>query len=344
MLLSRLGGKKKRLWPWFEPPAAGFPVKYVGWVWVPEQKEWWPEPVPSTWVTVKPDPYPEPAWPPTRGGPTEVPGWSWSVRLKTWVQTIVAAEVVTFEEPQTLPPSIDQAGLHIIYPLEEQYKIFVDSLIAQGLNPSDARRIADTMGDAVLKTIYARARAMSPNLWTSVGEKYAAQITDFKEKLGVYAALVIIATAVGYLIGTIMERLTFPDEELFRLKEPPGTYIMRYDHYLYSKMVGITPGGRPYYSACEDIGTSWIRHFRPRGRSGIDYMDFPGGFVEEGHVGLYFVKFTWVKWELKYIGMLTSLGNNIYSLREGDSDPRARGKAAFMLPAGEWCTGFHHYL
>ena len=146
------------------------------------------------------------------------------------------------------------------------------------------------------------------------------------------------------MIGTIADRLITPDTESMVLKEPPGTYLMRWELYYYSRMISISVKGQPYYSVCDDIGTSYVRHMRPRQRAGIDIIDFPGGFVEKGHVGAYYVKYTWQYWILKYIGMLTRRGPNFYTLREKEYDPRASGRPPFSLLAPDWCTNFHWYL
>jgi len=83
-LLSRHGARKARPWPWFEPPEAGAPVKYVGWNWDPASKEWVQVDIPKMEVVVKVPKYPMPAEPPRAATPKHVPGWDWSDMYECW--------------------------------------------------------------------------------------------------------------------------------------------------------------------------------------------------------------------------------------------------------------------
>lgn len=344
MLLSRVGQKKQRLWPWFEPPVAPPPMRYDGWFWEPRNKEWLPtEMVPMT-IAFEPKRFPKPTQMPSRDFSSEQPGWSYSFTTFEWVQTIIMSEPVDLVPPRSLPPYVTDEMILAGVPLLEQHRLFYERLVSLGLQPHEAKRIADITGEYIVGLMKAKYPFETKTMWKNYSVEVENQWWILKQEILIKGGLILIAAAIGYLIGTIMEGLTFPDIDVFTLKEPAGTYLMRYDHYLYSKMVALTRTGKPYYSACEDIGTSWIRHRRAPIGGRVDVIDFPGGFVEEGHVGIWFVKYTWSAWLLEYIGFLTNVGGNYYVMREGNRDRYAVGKAPFTLPSSQWCTGLHWYL
>lgn len=388
MLLARVGQKKQRLWPWFKPPAAGAPVKYFGWYWDPEYKEWLPLDITKLMVKVPIPDLPRPTEVPSRTQPARVPGWEYNFEYFQWVYVARGMPIVEFAPPRPLPPDMVMEDVYeaAVYnvdieaviaslqlkdmPAAGLTRVHIDNLILMLEKSGYTRAAADkvmaqyvklTAGlDAVQKgEVWKKATDAIFRCWqrthlvgTTDAQWYWArsvrnQMREITPLVGPAAAVTIlgiIATVTGILLGRLLDLLTTPEEDTINLKEPEGTYLMRYDHYLYSKMVAISAEGKSYYSACDDIGTSYIRHRRaPRGGT-IDIIDFPGGFVEEGHKGIYFVKYTWRTWILEYTGFLTSIGGNFYVMREGDRDKYAVGKAPFTLEESKWCPDFRWYL
>lgn len=82
--MYRVGQKKQRLWPWFEPPAAGAPMKYVGWSWDPALREWIKTEVPEIEVEIQIPAHLMPTEPPKPAQPIYVPGWYWYGRTQEW--------------------------------------------------------------------------------------------------------------------------------------------------------------------------------------------------------------------------------------------------------------------
>jgi len=343
-IIARHGHKRQRFWWWFEPPEAGAPVRYDGWFWDPANKEWMPIEMAPMKLVVTYQLYPKPTKMPSREFSSEQPGWSYSFTKFEWVRTVVMAEPVDFTPPRSLPPWVTQKAVFELYSWEQLYLEEVNTFIAQGYTMEAAKRITRNNFDNLLRILWAKQAAANKSAWKVAVEGLGKDPDFMRETVLVYGAVIIIAAVIGALIGDIMERFTFRDIDAFTLKEPIGVYLMRYDHYVYSKNVGVTTEGRRLYSACDDIGTSYIRHRRPRGRKGVDIIDFPGGFVEEGHKGVYFVKYTWRAWTLEYIGFLVSVGANLYALKEGEVDPYVDPSRPFGVDASRWCPDFRWYL
>jgi len=431
-LIERVGYVKSGLFPWFSPPAAGAPVRYYGWAWDPETREWvatdlepiqitipqeigpmpssppgparpnrvlgwewspstgkwWEMPMPMVeklgrkerppmpeypyghpelgetkgwafdfvtrgWtpiemplemIEVEQERPPAPEYTPGPEIPVRVPGWQWNRDEQEWIRVVAAEEFVEFEPPSTLPPYVDVAGLHVVYPLEQQYELFVQSLIARGLAPHEAKRVAEAIGESVLKTIWARKTEMNRDMWTDVSTQLRAQTGDLLEKIGVAAVLIIIAAAIGFVIGDILERLTIPRRERISLKPPEPTFLLGPDKWLYGKHVGRSVKGENYYSACYEIGTTYVRHKRGYGVGVIDVIDFPGGFVEEGWAWGKYRKYTWELWTIKYVGFLIRINDGLFRLKRAPLDPDAPPFIVFQMPEAQWCTDFLYYL
>ncbi len=85
-LLSRHGKRKQRVYPWFDAPAAGAPMKYEGWVWDPAIREWVESEVDPITIRIEPEREPKPDWIPRSRQPAKVAGWFWSDSMKKWVK------------------------------------------------------------------------------------------------------------------------------------------------------------------------------------------------------------------------------------------------------------------
>ncbi|GAH45606.1 unnamed protein product [marine sediment metagenome] len=92
------------------------------------------------------------------------------------------------------------------------------------------------------------------------------------------------------------------------------------------------------------IGAEWVRYKRAGKGEKYDIIDFPGGFVEEGFVFPYFVKYTWSHWVLEYVGMLFSVSGNLFALKKADDDWYAGLPAGVTVDYEHWCKDFHYYL
>jgi len=103
-LMSRHGQKKRSLHPWFDPPPAGAPMKYDGWVWEPAEREWVEVPVARIEVEVQVPKYPRPTEPPIQEKPFDVPGWRWSDSMQEWIETRMPLERVRREMERPPPP------------------------------------------------------------------------------------------------------------------------------------------------------------------------------------------------------------------------------------------------
>lgn len=387
-LISRHGQRKQRLWPWFKPPAAGAPVRYDGWVWSPELREWtktqvlkivipytvpeYPKPpapprpaqeriVPgwhwqwryNQWAEIPLTPQelsegiergPEPTRPPGPADPHEVLGWKWYPDEKEWAAIIYAERFVEFEPPRSFPPTLELAVVHQVFPATEQYAMFYKNLIDMGLDPHEARRIGKIMVDGFWNMSRSAAQKIRAEEYAKTFQAVHVVQSDLFEKIGVYGVLIVLATITGLVMGEILERVTFRDEDDYMLPERKGTYLLGPDNWAYSRQIGTSVKGRTFYSHCQDIGTEYVRHKRQRGKFGYDIIDFPGGFVETGYEFPYYVKYRWSHWVLEYVGMLSSCGPDFYMLKKADTDRFAEIPRGRMKPVKEWCKDFDYYL
>jgi len=387
-LLSRVGTRKRRMYWWFKPPAAGAPMRYDGWVWDPEGKEWvrsvvekisievpvpkYPKPTeapraeqprdvigwywfdqPGVWeeVPLTPQqlseqvvPEPKPQYPPGPAVLDFTEGWSWSKSQEEWVATIVMAERVGFDPPRSFPPNVDLAMVNMTYPMAEQYAIFYKSLIDMGLTETDARKIGSSMTDAFWNMSRSALTKHRAELYKQSLLPSGVALSDKIEAIGVYGAIIALAAIVGLLIGSIMDRIITPEEDMFLMPEHEGTYLMGPGEWFYSRNVGVSPMGNLYYSKCQGIGTDYVRHKRGVWGKLGDKIDFPGGFVESGFQFPYWVKYTWHFWDIAYIGMLYSSSEYFYGLKKEFISLVERAKPVSVRKPEDWCTGFDWYL
>lgn len=431
-MISRTGRLKKRLYPWFEPPAAGLPRRYAGWVWDPAEKEWvhaaveavtitldvpkypmpshlprpaqplyvegwywngragvWeettmpfedvlvfpergpmPEAVPSraqpaevpgwrfsftnlVWEEIPMVPYtemqekdrgPMPKYIPGPERPSEVEGWSWFADEFKWVATIVMAEKVGFTPPRSLPPEVDEAMIFATVPLVEQYQHMYDNLIKSGLEPHQARKVATIAGEYMIALMKAKYPELAAKPWSGVTREVAAAQQVMLQEYKLIGLLYLVAAITGALIGTILRRLAIPDEDFVQIGGGDNVYLLGPDNWLYSREVATSSSGRRYFSACDGIGAGYSRHKRGHGVGQIDIIDFPGGFVETGYQFPYWIKYTWEYWELAYVGMLASVGADLYVLKVGKYYEETAEVPVSPLLFQQWCSGFRFYL
>jgi len=72
------------MYPWFEAPAAGSPLKYEGWVWDPTIVDWVAVAVEKIEVHVAPKREPKPEVEPSEPLADRLPGWFWVYSQQEW--------------------------------------------------------------------------------------------------------------------------------------------------------------------------------------------------------------------------------------------------------------------
>lgn len=83
-LLTRTGGFKARLWPWFAPPPAEFPVRYFGWRWDPAISEWVRFEEQNIKVEIPVWRFPKPKYIPRPYQELLPVGWHWNEETAEW--------------------------------------------------------------------------------------------------------------------------------------------------------------------------------------------------------------------------------------------------------------------
>lgn len=327
-----------------EWPSRTQPAEVPGWRYSYMYEVWEKIPMEQVQEKVQMERTPMPKYPPGSEQLSVVEGWSWSEARREWVATIVVAEKVGFRPPRSLPPGVTQDAWMELYSFEQLFIEEVTYFVNQGYTLEAARRITRDNFDNLIRMMYAQERAGAIRSWTGLVSAVSGMPEIEVQELTVYALVALVAAAVGYLIGTILRGLLLHDEESLVMGAKPNTYLLGPGNWAYSRNIGTSLGGIPYYSDCGGIGAGYSRHKRAEWGGRTDIIDFPGGFVEEGYVFPYFVKYTWSYWKVRYVGMLSSVGSNIYALKKGDSDAGAPVPLGQLIPFGEWCEGFDWYL
>lgn len=315
-----------------------------GWVWSSVRERWEESPMPLEWVEVEQERGPKPERPPDTGVPTKAKGWTWSIEFKLWVANVFETAKAIFEPPPTLPPGIRVAGGPPIFPTDAQYIIIFRQLMDGGMTWDQANMWVDMMRKSWTELALAKQMPALIKLWNEVPEKIYHDIPSPPFLLGSLVGLYLFAAGVGTLIGLVLDSWLTPDVGHGILVAPPNTYLLGPDNWMYSRHIGTSLGGRPFYSECEDIGTEYTRHKRARWSGEPDIIDFLGGFLETGYVFPYWVKYLWSHWLVEYVGMLESSGASFYRLKKPDYDPAARLPIGWSAPESEWCQDFHYYL
>ena len=326
------------------PPGPYRPSEVLGWEYSDMYQSWQKVEMPYDVVDVTPERPPKPKIEPGIERPAIVEGWSWDEIKEEWFATTIYSEPVELEDLPTFSPGITQEAVNNVLPPSEQYKVFYDNLIAMGLTQTEAKRIGGSMVDGFWKMTRPVATKIRAAEYAKSLTPAARAISDQIEFLGVSAALIALSAIVGAMVGTIARRVTLPDEEYYVLSGGIMTYLIGPDNWEYSRYIGRSAKGREYYSACGGIGTSYVRHFRGHGIGEEDTLDFPGGFLEQGYKVPYYVKYVWQSWRLEYVGMLESVGNDFYVLKEGKGFVPAVGGIPEIAPYEEWCPEFRFYL
>ncbi len=315
-----------------------------GWVWSSVRKKWEESPMPSEWVEVEQERGPKPERPPDTGVPTKAKGWTWSIEFKLWVADTFETAKAIFTPPRSLPPNVDEEMVARLFPSEQDFISYCDKFMKAGMPPAERQRVSLILREEVRRLLRAKSAKMNESFWKSALGGLSPQLQDKIEVVGIYGVLFILTTITGLVIGNILSRLLTPDTDHFILVAPPNTYLLGPDNWMYSRHIGTSLGGRPFYSECEDIGTEYTRHKRARWSGEPDIIDFLGGFLETGFQFPYWVKYLWSYWLVEYIGVLESAGPNFHKLKKPIYDPAARLPIGWSAPVSEWCKDFHYYL
>lgn len=327
-----------------EWPSRTQPAEILGWRYSFEDREWQEVEMEKVPEMREMERGPKPEYPPGPGVPDEVEGWSWSRYNDEWVATIISAQRVGFEPPRSFPPPVSLAVALEFAPTDLEMIVFMRQLMDGGMSWVQANDTVELVRSRWTDLAVAARVAAREATWQLFIQQDVANKFGHKIPLGAVAFLGTVTALTGWLIGSIMERLTFVDADMYTLTERVNTYLLGPDNWVYSKHIGTSRKGRPYYSSCEGIGTEYVRYKRAPGKGKFDTIDFLGGFVESGYDFPYFVKYTWSHWSLEYVGFLINVGADKYMLQEGHYDPAERLWRGFMFPFEEWCQDFHWYL
>lgn len=325
-------------------PGPAKPSEVKGWRYSEIYEVWEKADMPVRKIDVTPKRGPKPTLEPGPARSFKVEGWKWSRKTNRWIATIIYSETLDFTPPTSLPPGVTQEAVNMVFPASEQYKVFYDNLIAMGLTPTEARRIGGSMVDGFWQMTRSTAEKVRAEQFYRSLYPDAVAVNDMIEKIGVYGALIALSAIIGAVMGDILRRVILPDEEIFRISGGIITYLLGPENWSYSRQIGTSVTGRQYFSSCEGIGTTYVRHFRGHGIGQSDTIDFPGGFVETGYKVPYFVKYTWDHWDLSYVGMLSTSGAFDYVLKVGHDFTGEIYRHAEIVPEDEWCPNFTFYL
>ena len=327
-----------------EPPRPAQPLDVPGWYWNGRAGVWEEIPLTPQEISEDVERGSMPEYVPGPAEPTKAEGWTWSIEFKLWVADTFETAKAIFTPPRSLPPNVTQAMVEGIYPYADISRKATEMFVGMGMSQHDAHQLGVTVIERLRNMMTAATRGAQAARWQGATRSLAVQMGDKFEVIGVYGAIFIITTVTGLLIGNILSRLLTPDTDYFILVAPPNTYLLGPDWWLYSRHIGTSLGGRPFYSECEIIGTEYTRHKRGRWSGEPDTIDFLGGFLETGFQFPYWVKYLWSYWLVEYIGVLESAGPNFHKLKKPIYDPAARLPIGWSAPVSEWCQDFHYYL
>jgi len=286
----------------------------------------------------------KPQYSPGHEQKSKVGGWHWDPEERVWLPTIVAQAVVDFEMPRTLPPGVSQAMVDGVYPYADIMRKATEMFIAQGLSQYDAHQMAVTVIDGLRNMMRAAGPSAYHARWTDMAQNVNKQQLLSTAELTMPVVMVIMVALTAYTVGSILERITFPAEAYIRFGQPGGQYIMHTEDWLYADFVGRSVKQNVYFASCGSIGTDYVRHKRAEPGGIHDIIDFLGGFIEEGWKGGLFVKYTWEHWTMSYIGMLSSVGQNLWQLKKADLKHFGSTGPVWQKKPELWCPDYRWYL
>lgn len=100
---------KSGIFPWFEPPPAGAPKRYDGWVWDPSIKEWVGSDVSMISLTVEEKRQPKPQRPPGPEILPKVKGWEWDPTTRKWLSLPMPTTIQAVGEVRPPMPKLPAA-------------------------------------------------------------------------------------------------------------------------------------------------------------------------------------------------------------------------------------------
>lgn len=274
----------------------------------------------------------------------DIEGWSYDATRNEWVATILIGEPMEFEPPPTLPPGAEKLTEAAITPTDAEMITFFRQLMRDGLSWDTANMIVQFVKDGWLTIAAAKSEHAAELYWRAQRENIKDMVGQVPPVFKVAALYAALAVGIALLVATIISRLFRTDREYVSIVGGITTYLLGPDNWTYSRDIGRSIKGHRYFSECDGIGTEDVRHRRGYGIGQFDYIDFPGGFVESGFKFPYFVKYTWERWELVYMGMLERVGARWYVLKAVAGFYEMDYPFAQVLPFEDWCLEFRFYL
>lgn len=151
----------------------------------------------------------------------------------------------------------------------------------------------------------------------------------------VIGVAVIVAAALGlYLWVTLDKKLgvTFGSHK--------WSYVMRYEERLWQgEILNVGYKQLGYYEQGGELWSGTYEHRRREAYIGrwLDRMLFFRRFVLAGRRLIFFHEYRWIYWDVFFCGVLTNIGNRLYKLREGGSDPY-KPRGPWSRPGGRMFT------
>lgn len=257
-----------------------------------------------------------------------------------WIPPILLTEY----ETRTFLRLLTESGYSVAGAREMMVKY---AEVTKGMKAEEVVKVWQKVAETVIHN-WKLVHAVSPNQGQNIS------VDNFRRSMGVSLqgplrtfvifALMYMTAMVGWAIGTILEKILLSHEELLVLKPDIQTFLLGPDLWYYGRHVGVSATGLRYYSCCDGIGTTYVRHMRATAYGGVDILDFPGGFLEEGwHRGM-FVKYVWKEWHIKYVGFLIRINDGLFQLKRAPLPPGAPPFMVWTEAEHWWCPEFRTYL
>lgn len=153
-------------------------------------------------------------------------------------------------------------------------------------------------------------------------------------KLAMFVILPLILLGILYITNP-------EDSEFTVVEELPRPYLMRYEGKIWwAELVAITLKGKAIYHRCDQARACiLLEKRRDWTRWGpLDHWYFGEMWVEYKPKFLDHKTWYWYRAWVDYIGFLVPIGEDLYQLQAGYSDPTvAEGVAGWMKPVSDYC-------
>jgi len=325
-----------------EIPRPADPKEVYGWQWSSARRKWVETVLPKKPIWIEKERPPMPISPPGEEIREKVFGWHWDGQRKEWLETILPDREVVIEVPRWPDPNkiykeqeaeIVRAGI---------YEEVMATLLKVGLEEYEAKRFIRAVVESGVLEKTVRPGGWAVGVIPETIKAFQAKMpTDWPGMTPTqYAACVAVALAVAAVyICWPKKGEDFYEGPIFT------TYIMGEEYQQYAHLIGVSPGGTPYFYGCGETGGVATEHIRDLGwpNSKQDSFIFGEGFVEEGWQRGQFQRYDWVHWDMEFKGFLKRAGANTFSLQHGYEDPE-EFVAGWTLPESQWYIDHIYYL